>query len=118
MFCGAQTAAELRLNGDRCAARRQQCCWSIAALDPSGKRYDDGGQSMVRKPPKMSWRPGGTLGSSDAREPDIGALQAAAKCPAGVMAEACIPPDRALENHGGQPAGGQPATACAPREHQ
>ena len=80
MLRGPQTAAELRLNGDR---------WYKFAdgnavedvLRALQQRGDDGGQAMVRKLPKMP-------GAREARwvhllcgEPDLSALQAAASVP-------------------------------------
>lgn len=80
MLRGPQTAAELRLNGDRWYkfADGNAVEDVLLALQQRG---DDGGQAMVRKLPKMP-------GAREARwvhllcgEPDLNALQAAASVP-------------------------------------
>ena len=80
MLRGPQTAAELRLNGDRWYkfADGNAVEDVLLALQQRG---DDGGQAMVRKLPKMP-------GAREARwihllcgEPDLSALQAAASVP-------------------------------------
>lgn len=80
MLRGPQTAAELRLNGDRWYkfADGNAVEDVLLALQQRG---DDGGQAMVRKLPKMP-------GAREARwvhllcgEPDVSALQAAASVP-------------------------------------
>ena len=80
MLRGPQTAAELRLNGDRWYkfADGNAVEDVLLALQQRG---DDGGQTMVRKLPKMP-------GAREARwvhllcgEPDLSALQAAASMP-------------------------------------
>jgi len=80
MLRGSQTAAELRLNGDRWYkfADGNAVEDVLLALQQRG---DDGGQAMVRKLPKMP-------GAREARwvhllcgEPDLNALQAAASVP-------------------------------------
>ncbi|MBC7547279.1 MAG: YceH family protein [Polaromonas sp.] len=80
MLRGAQTAAELRLNGDRWYKFADSHAVE-EVLMVLQQRGDDGGQAMVRKLPKMP-------GAREARwvhllcgEPDLDALQAAASLP-------------------------------------
>ena len=80
MLRGPQTAAELRLNGDRWYKFSDGNAVEDVLLALQ-QRGDDGGQSMVRKLPKMP-------GAREARwvhllcgEPDLSALQAAASVP-------------------------------------
>ena len=80
MLRGPQTAAELRLNGERWY-RFADADAAEAVLQGLLQRGDDGGQAMVLKLPKMP-------GMREARwthllcgEPDITALQAAASAP-------------------------------------
>jgi uncharacterized protein YceH (UPF0502 family) len=96
MLRGAQTAAELRLNGERWYkfADGNAVEDVLLALQQRG---DDGGQAMVRKLPKMP-------GAREARwthllcgEPDLQALQAAASLPSRGDADSLVVRLTALE---------------------
>jgi hypothetical protein len=96
MLRGAQTAAELRLNGERWYkfADGNAVEDVLLALQQRG---DDGGQAMVRKLPKMP-------GAREARwthllcgEPDLQALQAAASLPSRGDADSLVARLTALE---------------------
>lgn len=96
MLRGAQTAAELRLNGDRWYKYADSNAVEDVLLALQ-ERGDDGGQAMVRKLPKMP-------GAREARwvhllcgEPDISALQAAASQPSRGDADGVVARLTALE---------------------